>query len=115
VGNFVRLDKEDFVGSDAATRLSRVSPRELRVTLTVDAGDAMIWGDEAIYREAELVGYVSSGGYGAYVGANIALGYLRPDAIETSAEYEIEILGKMCPAILQAEPLYDPQGVRMRA
>ena len=115
VGNFVRLDKEDFVGSDAATRLSRVSPRELRVTLTVDAGDAMIWGDEAIYREAELVGYVSSGGYGAYVGANIALGYLRPDAIETSAEYEIEVLGKMCPAILQAEPLYDPQGVRMRA
>lgn len=115
VDNFVCLDKDDFIGRDATLRLARQPPRESRVTWTVDAGDAMVWGGEAVYREDERVGYVTSGGYGAHVGLDIALGYVCPDAIDALSEYAIEILGEMRPARLQLEPLYDTQGARMRA
>jgi dimethylglycine dehydrogenase len=115
IDSFVRLDKDDFIGRDAALRLAQQPLGESRVTWTVDAGSAMVWGDEAVYREGERVGYVTSGGYGAHVDADIALGYVRPDAIDATAEYAIEILGEMRPARLQTEPLYDTQGARMRA
>lgn len=115
IDSFMRLDKDDFIGRDAALRLAQQPLGETRVAWTVDAGDSMVWGDEAVYRDGERVGYVTSGGYGAHVEADIALGYVRPDAIDATAEYAIEILGEMRPARLQTEPLYDTQGARMRA
>jgi dimethylglycine dehydrogenase len=61
---------------------------------------------------------VTSGGYGHHVGKSIALGYVpaelaTPDAAGTSG-FEIEIIGRRRPARLQPEPLFDPQGLRMR-
>ena len=114
VERFVRLDKPAFIGRDAALRAMRRGPREVRAAFTVDVDDADAWGEEAIFRDGEWVGYVSSGGYGAHVRESIALGYVRPDAVEPGAEYAIEILGEKRPARLHTTALFDPQGSRMR-
>lgn len=115
MGHFVALDKPDFIGREAALRQKEQGPREVRTSFTVDAGDGCVWGDEAIYRDGEWVGYVSSGGYGAHVSETIALAYIKPEALEAGSQYAIEILGDMRPAILHTEPLYDPRGERMRS
>ncbi|MEM7172326.1 MAG: FAD-dependent oxidoreductase [Pseudomonadota bacterium] len=115
LGPFVALDKEDFVGRSAAQADRQKPLRECRVTLTVDAGDACVWGDEAVFKYGEWVGYVSSGGYGASVEQHIALAYLNPAAVEAGSGYTVEILGEQRPAILHKGPLLDPKGQRMRA
>ncbi len=112
---FVAVDKDAFVGREAALKQRDTGPREVRATFTVDAGDACVWGDEAIFLNDEWVGYVSSGGYGAHVGQHIALGYVKPDAVSEGGDYAIEILGDKRAAQIHATPLYDPQGGRMRA
>lgn len=109
----VKLEKGRFVGRDAAAAYGPA--RERPVTLTVDAGDFAIWGDEAIFLDGMPVGYVSSGGFGPAVGKHIALGYLRPDAWHESGLYTVEIFGQQRPARLEMRPLYDPDGSRMRA
>lgn len=63
----------------------------------------------------QVVGWVTSGGYGHGVGASLAQGYIPASLItRPNTEFEVEILGKRCPATLEIEPLFDPQGARMR-
>ena len=114
VGQHVALDKDDFIGKKAALKQSVSALNEQRVTFTVDADDAAVWGDEAIFKGTKRVGYVSSAGYGGWSQQHIALGYLMPEEVEENADYQIEVLGKMIPARLQTEPLYDPLGEKMR-
>lgn len=115
VEQFIALEKASFIGKEAALKQSISALNEQRVTFTVDAGDLVTWGDEAIFKGKERVGYVTSGGYGAWSGQHIALGYLLPGAYDENAEYKIELLGKMKSAKLQTKPIYDPQGIKMRA
>lgn len=110
---FVNLDKGEFIGRDAF--MGYPPPREKYITLTVDAGDCAIWGDEAIFLDGEAVGYVSSGGFGPASEQHIALGYVNYDAYRPGGKYQVEVLGKLRPADLKTEILYDPSGSRMRA
>ena len=115
IGQFIALDKADFIGKQAALEQSVSALNEQRVTFTVDAGELAVWGDEAVFKDSQRVGYVSSAGYGAWSGQHIALAYLNPEAIDHSANYQIELLGQMKDARLHAIPIYDPEGLKMRA
>ncbi len=110
---FVDLDKGDFIGRDAV--LAYPQPRGKYITLTVDAGNCAIWGDEAIFLDGEAVGYVTSGGFGPFTEKHIALGYVDPDAFQINGQYAVEVLGQLKPAALHTETLYDPAGTKMRA
>jgi dimethylglycine dehydrogenase len=87
-----------------------------RVTLVVDAADADVLGDEPIWHDGKVIGWVTSGGYGHYVERSLAQGYV-PRALGgdvRAGAFEVEILGERRPATITAEPLFDPQGLRMR-
>jgi len=62
-----------------------------------------------------VVGRVTSGGYGYTVARSIAYAYLPVEhaAVDTAAE--VELFGRWVPAVVAAEPLYDPTGARIRA
>ncbi|MFT5217942.1 MAG: dimethylglycine dehydrogenase [Planctomycetota bacterium] len=109
---FVKLDKTDFIGRDAV--LAYAPPREKTITLTVDAGDCAIWGDEAIFLDGEAIGYTTSGGFGPVTETHIALGYVDYDAWQPGGNYQVEILGQRKAAELQTGVLYDPSGSKMR-
>ncbi len=68
-----------------------------------------------MFLDGELVGYVTSGGFGPVTGVHIALGYVDIDAWRPDGAYPIEILGDRRAAELQTTPLYDPTGERMRS
>jgi len=111
---FVDWQKPDFVGSEASRRARDVGPSHRLTTLVVAADGADCVGGESIFRDGEYVGYTTSGGFGATVGESLALGYVRADAWEDGAAYQIEQYGRPIPARLTAAPRHDPDGARMR-
>ena len=116
---YVRLD-HDFVGRAAyEAELADGGPKRRLVTLVVDPdpdAPADVIGDEPIWHAGEVVGWVTSGGYGHFVGQSIALGYVPTDLATAGGDagFEVEIVGRRRPARPQPEPLHDPQGLRMR-
>ena len=111
---FISFKKNDFIGRDAAMAEKQTPPKRRLCTLIVDAADADVWGDEPIWRGGKVVGFVTSGGYAHFAKASVALGLVPVEMIEEGAEFDIEILGDLRPARLIAEPLFDPEGARMR-
>ncbi|MDE2251514.1 MAG: GcvT family protein [Gammaproteobacteria bacterium] len=113
---FVKLDKPGgFIGQQALRREAANGPRERFVPLVVDAGDADAAAVSIVYRGGEVVGLVTSGGYGYRLGCSIALAYVRTDLAVPGTELEVEILGERRRAVVGREPLYDPDNLRLRA
>jgi dimethylglycine dehydrogenase len=112
---FVDLGKNDFIGREAAAREKAEGGKLRRVTFVVDAADADVLGDEPIWHDGAVVGWITSGGYAHHVERSLAQGYIpRELAMNGAGGFEIEILGERRSARLQAEPLFDPDGERMR-
>ncbi|MDQ0467675.1 GcvT family protein [Labrys wisconsinensis] len=111
---FVSTQKPAFVGRDAMLRARDQGPVQRLATFIVDAHDADVIGDEPIWRDGTVVGWVTSGGYAHWSQASVALGYVKAEAFDPAAPYEIEIIGERRPARMAAEPLFDPKGARMR-
>jgi hypothetical protein len=81
-----------------------------------DGADAL--GDEPIWHDGEVVGWVTSGGYAHWSEASCALGYLPSALAEADAPsggFEVEVLGVRRTATRLDEPLFDPSGWRMRS
>jgi dimethylglycine dehydrogenase len=113
---FIDLGKNDFIGREAAAKEKAEGGRLRRVSMFVDAADADVLGDEPIWREGKVVGWVTSGGFAHFVGKSLAQGYVpRELAGETKpGGFEIEIIGERRKATIITQPLFDPEGKRMR-
>ncbi len=111
---FVKLDKPDFIGKQAALKERQDGPKRSRVCMVVDAIDTDVMGDEPIWVDGKVVGWVTSGGYGHWVEQSLAQGYIPTELVKADMQMEIEILGERIPARLQSEPPFDPQARRMR-
>jgi dimethylglycine dehydrogenase len=112
---FVDFGKADFAGRAAALAERAAGPARRFVVMEVAAADADVIGYESIIKDGVAVGYVTSGAYGHCIGASLAAGYV-PSALARDGErLEIDILGEMRGAIVRREPMYDPQGRRLRS
>ena len=83
--------------------------------LVLDDPLAVALGNEPIRIGGEVVGRVTSGGYGYAVGRSIAYGYLPIRCAEVGQRGEVEVFGEWVGAEVAAEPLYDPDGTRVRS
>jgi dimethylglycine dehydrogenase len=113
---FVDFDKPDFIGKAAALRERQEGGALRRVSFVVAAGDADVLGDEPIWHQGKVIGWVTSGGYGHFVDRSLAQGYVpRALAADTrESAFEIEIIGERRTATIIERPLFDPEGLRMR-
>lgn len=62
-----------------------------------------------------VLGRVTSGGYGHTVGRSIGYAYLPVPAVQVGTRVAVEIAGSRVDGVVDADPLYDPQGSRIRA
>ena len=121
LGWAVKLKSEKpFLGRGAAEKTANAPLRKRLMTFTVEDPAILLSGRETIYRNGERVGYLTSGGWGYTVNANIGLGYVRnPDGVSedylTSARYELEVATVRVPAKLHTGVLYDPTMSRIKA
>ena len=104
---FIDLTKNDFIGREQAQAERDGAGKLARVTFVVDADDADVIGDEPVSHNGKVVGWVTSGGYGHFVDASLAQGYIPKDLVQETAGFEIEIMGELRPARIQHEPLFD--------
>jgi glycine cleavage system aminomethyltransferase T/glycine/D-amino acid oxidase-like deaminating enzyme len=117
----VKLDKADgFIGREAlvAQRARGVGKR--LVIFTLENVSGLLWGDEPIWRDGILVGWVTSAAFGHTLGCPVAMGYVRhADGVDRafieSGRYEIERAGQRLPAQVQLRAPYDPRGIRLRS
>ncbi len=112
---FVAYDKEaDFIGKEIA-RKEKEEGGNLRLrTFVVDAKDADVIGDEPIWHEGEVKGWVTSGGFAHGSGVSMAMGYVPREIADQTSGWEIEILNERCSCKLQPKPLFDPEAKIMR-
>jgi len=113
---FVDLAKNDFIGREAAAEESRTGGERRLVSMAVEADGADVIGDEPIWHDGAVVGWVTSGGYAHHAGRSMAQGYVPKHLANGTGDggFEIEILGERRPASLVREPLFDPGQERLR-
>ncbi|WP_417429713.1 GcvT family protein [Kiloniella sp.] len=113
---FVRLDKEDdFIGKQALADWKERGFDNQFVTMEVHGvTDCDARGSEPIYLNDEMVGRVTSGGYGFRTQKSIALAMVRPDLAEIGTELEVYILGNLFKATVVEESPYDPENKILR-
>jgi dimethylglycine dehydrogenase len=112
---FISFKKNvDFIGRAAAERERESPPGRVLATFEVEAEDADVQGYEPIWLEGDVVGFCTSGGYSHHAEKSVALGFVPRARAAAGLAVEIEILGQMRPARLITEPLFDPEGARLR-
>ena len=112
LGFAVKLDKLDFIGREHLS--GHQDPTRLLRCLTLADPRAVALGSEPVRIAGELVGRVTSGGYGYTVGRSIAYAYV-PAEHDVGTEVEVEIFGEWVGGAIAAEPLFDPSGERIRS
>ena len=113
LGFCVAIDKGEFNGRDAL--LDAAEPESRLRTLLVGGEDYLtIYGGEAVHADGAVIGRVRSCAYGFTVQRNVALAKL-PAALERGASVEVEVFGRLVPAELADDVLYDPDNSRIYA
>jgi 4-methylaminobutanoate oxidase (formaldehyde-forming) len=116
LGFAVALDKEaEFIGRDALVAAKAAGPRKRLRCLVLDDPRSVCLGNEPVRVGGEIVGRVTSGGYGFAVERSIAYAYLPPDRAAIGTRGEVEVFGEWIGFEVAREPLYDPDGTRIRA
>jgi glycine cleavage system aminomethyltransferase T/glycine/D-amino acid oxidase-like deaminating enzyme len=109
----VKLDKGDFIGREALLAAGRPPERRLACLVLADPRSVAL-GSEPVRIDGELVGRVTSGGYGYTVERSIAYAYVPVQAGEPGRSLEVEIFGEWIAGEVAEEPLWDPSGERIR-
>ena len=112
---FVAYGKEaDFIGK-AAALAERDGGGTVRLrSFVVDATDADVIGDEPIWHDGRVVGWVTSGGFAHNAALSMAQGYVPREIADSDGPWEVELLGDRLPARPQHVPLFDANGARQR-
>jgi 4-methylaminobutanoate oxidase (formaldehyde-forming) len=112
----VNFNKGDFQGRDALLRQKNEGIKQKLCCLVLEDSTAIAIGSEPVRlrKEKEVIGWVTGGGFGYTVGKSIAYSYLPPAHTETGTWLDIELLGEQVPAVIQPEPLWDPENTRVR-
>lgn len=115
LGFAVKPDKQGgFIGRDALLDRKEAGPRQRLSCLVLDDASVVLMGSEPVYSGGETVGYVTSAGYGYYIGRSIAYAWVSPEVSDVGASVEVEYFGERYGAKVSEEPLFDPAMKRMR-
>jgi 4-methylaminobutanoate oxidase (formaldehyde-forming) len=116
LGFCVRLDKPGgFEGREALVAKKAAGPTRRLACLVLADPRVVALGSEPVRVGAEVVGRVTSGGYGYTVGASIAYAYLPVDLAEPGTAVQVNVFGDWVAGAVVAAPLVDPTSSRVRA
>jgi glycine cleavage system T protein len=111
----IKLDKGDFIGRDALVAAKERGIERKLACLVLADPSAIALGSEPVRIDGATVGRVTSGGYGYTVERSIAYAYMPVVNVEPGQPVEVEIFGEWVPGEVASEPLYDPDGERIRS
>ena len=115
----VDTTKPDFIGKKAVIEKKECGLEKRLVQFQLTDPEPLLYHNEPIMRDGEIVGYISSGNYGHKLGGAIGMGYVpckseSPEEL-LSSKFEIDVSGTICAAKASLKPLYDPLRKRTKA
>ncbi len=106
---------KDFIGkAGAVAERDGNGPLQKVVTLEIEGADADPIGYEPVWKGGEMVGFVTSGGYGHTVQKSLAMAMVNVDAASDGTALSLHVVGvERAAKVIPASP-YDPSGKAMR-
>ena len=98
-------DGADFIGRNALVGLKEGGPLRELVCLKA-AGRGIMRSHCDIFREAESVGTITSGGYSPTLGVSIGMGFVRPELAAEGTELKVDVRGKPLAVGVVPRPFY---------
>jgi glycine cleavage system aminomethyltransferase T/glycine/D-amino acid oxidase-like deaminating enzyme len=112
LGFAVRTAKT-FVGRDAIAGRENATRR--LVPLLFDDPAHVVLGKEPVFAGDQPVGYVTSAAYGHSIDASIAYAWLPAASATPGTPVQVAYFDRRYPAVVAAEPLFDPEMKRIRS
>lgn len=121
LGFAVKTGKGDFMGREAVLRKREAGLTRRLMQFRLTDPEPLLYHNEPVLRDGQIVGQLSSGNYGHALGGAIGLGYVpcrtpgeAPEEMLAST-YRIEVAGQSFAAEASLAPMYDPTSSRIRA
>ena len=113
LGFAVSQKKSAFIGK--AALLANPQPSRALVAITFDDLRRTPLGNEPIKVNGEIVGRIKSGGQGYTLRKGIGYAYLPTEFTTPNTTLEVEFFGEWKNGVVQSSPLFDPDGLRIKA
>jgi glycine cleavage system aminomethyltransferase T/glycine/D-amino acid oxidase-like deaminating enzyme len=118
LGFAVKTAKTDFIGRNAVLRKKENGLDARLLQFLLLDPEPLLYHNEPVLRDGEIVGYISSGNYGHTLGGAVGMGYV-PCRGESVAEvlassYEIDVAGVRVKAQASLRPMFDPKAERVK-
>ena len=121
LGFAVSWDKPGgFIGQSAAIEAKSRGNLQRCINMQLQDASAVLYGNETIRRDGEVVGFLSSTAYGHSVGATVGMGLVtRPDGEPVTAdfvksgEWSVDYNGELYGADASLRPYFDPKAERV--
>jgi 4-methylaminobutanoate oxidase (formaldehyde-forming) len=120
LGFTVKFDKTGgFIGRDALLQQKENGLEKRMLQFKLQEPEPLLYHNEPIWRNDEIVGHITSGAYGHSLGGCIGLGYVhigngaKPENV-LDGKYEIEVAGVRVPADASLRPMFDPKNEKIR-
>jgi 4-methylaminobutanoate oxidase (formaldehyde-forming) len=108
----------DYIGRSAVLRKREAGLNTRLVQFKLTDPQPLLYHAEPILRDGQVVGFLSSGGYGHHLGAAVGMGYVpcQNESVQEllASDYEIEIAGQRVRAEASLQPFYDPRSERVK-
>jgi len=120
LGFAVKLDKPEFNGREVLLKQKSEGVKRLLIQFALENDKPLLYHNEPIWRNGEIVGHITSGMFGHTIGTSLGMGYVKcregvtAEWVEAGS-YEIEVATERFPARVSIRPFYDPKGLRIKA
>ena len=109
-----------FIGRDAGVAKKAAGPLKRKIVqILVKDPEPLMFHAEVVRRDGNAVGYIRAASYGFTVGGAVGLAMIEAgetldQAYLDRGTWEVEIAGKLYPALASQKPLYDPDMKRVK-
>ena len=110
-----------FIGRDAVVAQKAAGPLKKRlVQILLEDPEPMMFHAEFVKRNGEPISYIRAASYGHTLGGAVGLAMIEADEPITqgwldAGRWEVDVAGKLYPAVASLRPLYDPKMERVKA
>jgi 4-methylaminobutanoate oxidase (formaldehyde-forming) len=120
LGFAVDLEKE-FLGKEAVVAKKKAGPLKRRLLqILLRDPEPLMFHAEIVRRNGKPVGYIRAASYGHTLGGAVGLAMIEAGepidaAYLANGTWEVDVAGKLYPAVASLKPLYDPEMKRVKA
>jgi 4-methylaminobutanoate oxidase (formaldehyde-forming) len=109
----------NFIGCDAVIKKQEKGLERRLMQFLLNDPEIMLYHNEPILRNGEVVSYLTSGSYGHALGGAVGLGYIdcEPSASDKellSDTYTLEVEGEVQAVRVSLAPMFDPSNAKIR-